>query len=171
MRFTQEGMLVKSTAVPLVVATAVPRTIFAVDDQLVPSVLNIVLPAVVGETLAANPPLAIGNSPVTPVVRGNPVALVSVPLDGVPNAPPLTTNAPDDPTFTARAVATLVPRPDTPVDIGKPVALVSVADTGVPRAVTFPDALSCGDREAAIVSMTFLVPAENVTADPELDEL
>jgi hypothetical protein len=51
------------------------------------------------------------------------------------------------------------------------VALVNVAETGVPRAVTLPDALSCGDRDAAIVSMTFLVPAENVTADPELDEL
>jgi hypothetical protein len=55
-RFTQLGMLVKSTAVPLVVATAVPRTIFCVDDQFVPSVLNIVLPAVVGETLAPSPP-------------------------------------------------------------------------------------------------------------------
>jgi predicted metalloprotease with PDZ domain len=113
----------------------------------------------------------MGKVPVTPVVKGKPVTLVSVPLEGVPSAPPLTTNAPDDPTFTARAVATLVPRPDTPVDIGKPVALVNVAETGVPRAVTLPDALSCGDREAAIVSITFLVPAENVTADPALDEL
>jgi hypothetical protein len=61
--------------------------------------------------------------------------------------------------------------PVTPVVSGKPVALVNVAETGVPRAVIFPDALSCGDRDAAIVSITFLVPAENVTADPELDEL
>lgn len=35
------------------------------------------------------PPLATGNKPVTPVVRGKPVRLVAVPLDGVPNAPPL----------------------------------------------------------------------------------
>ena len=32
------------------------------------------------------PPFAIGRVPVTPVVRGNPVAFVSVPLDGVPRA-------------------------------------------------------------------------------------
>ena len=34
------------------------------------------------------PPLATGNVPVTPVVRGRPVAFVNVPEDGVPNAPP-----------------------------------------------------------------------------------
>ena len=34
------------------------------------------------------PPLATGSKPVTPVVRGKPVALVKVPLDGVPRAPP-----------------------------------------------------------------------------------
>ena len=30
------------------------------------------------------PPLADGNTPVTPVVNGNPVAFVSIILDGVP---------------------------------------------------------------------------------------
>ena len=35
------------------------------------------------------PPLATGSKPVTPVVNGKPVALVNVPLDGVPKAPPL----------------------------------------------------------------------------------
>lgn len=34
--------------------------------------------------------LVTGRLPVTPVVKGNPVALVRVPLDGVPSAPPLT---------------------------------------------------------------------------------
>ena len=34
--------------------------------------------------------LATGRFPVTPVVKGKPVAFVSVPLDGVPNAPPVT---------------------------------------------------------------------------------
>lgn len=72
--------------------------------------------------------------PDTPVLIGNPVALLSVPLDGVPSAPPLTTNAPDEPTLTPSAVATLVPRPDTPVEIGSPVAFVSVPDSGVPSA-------------------------------------
>ena len=32
------------------------------------------------------PPLAIGNTPVTPVVKGKPVALVSTAADGVPKA-------------------------------------------------------------------------------------
>ena len=52
--------------------------------------------------------------PLTPVLIGNPVAFVRVPDDGVPNAPPLTTKAPAEPTFTANAVATPVPRPPRP---------------------------------------------------------
>jgi hypothetical protein len=118
-----------------------PCTIFAVDDHTDPSVVNNTLPAEPTDVRLV-PPLAMGKTPVTPVVKGKPVTLVSVPLEGVPRAPPLVIKAPDDPIFTPRAVATLVPRPDTPVDIGKPVALVNVAETGVPRAVTFPDALS-----------------------------
>ena len=35
------------------------------------------------------PPDATGRSPVTPVVRGRPVALARVALDGVPKAPPI----------------------------------------------------------------------------------
>jgi hypothetical protein len=61
--------------------------------------------------------------------------------------------------------------PVTPVVNGRPVALVSVAETTVPRAVILPDAFSCGDRDATAVRNMFLVPAENVTADPELEEL
>ena len=72
--------------------------------------------------------------PLTPVLIGKPVALVKVPLDGVPNTPPLTTGAPAEPTLVPKAVATPVPKPDTPVLIGKPVALVSVALEGVPKA-------------------------------------
>ena len=55
------------------------------------------------------PPLATGNVPVTPVVNGKPVAFVNVPLDGVPNAPPLIMNAPAEPVLTPRAVTTPVP--------------------------------------------------------------
>ena len=55
------------------------------------------------------PPFAIGNVPVTPVVKGKPVALVNVPDDGVPKAPPLTTKAPAVPVFTPHAVTTPVP--------------------------------------------------------------
>jgi len=65
---------------------------------------------------------------------GKPVVFVRVPLEGVPKAPPLTTNAPAEPTATARAIATPVPNPLMPVDTGKPVALVNVPLEGVPRA-------------------------------------
>ena len=47
---------------------------------------------------------------------------------GVPPAPLRTTGAPAEPTFTARAVATPVPKPLMPVEIGRPVPLVSVTD-------------------------------------------
>lgn len=72
--------------------------------------------------------------PLTPVEIGNPVAFVKVPDEGVPSAPPLTTNAPAVPVFTASAVATPVPKPLMPLDTGKPVALVSVPLEGVPNA-------------------------------------
>lgn len=71
--------------------------------------------------------------PETPVEMGSPVALVSVPEDGVPKAPLKVTNAPADPTFTPSAVATPVPRPETPVEIGSPVPFVRVIAEGVPR--------------------------------------
>ena len=44
-RFTQDGMLVKSMLVPLVDACAVPCTIFAVEDHVVPLVLKGMLAA------------------------------------------------------------------------------------------------------------------------------
>jgi len=66
-----------------------------------------------------------------------PVRFVTVPEDGVPRAPPLVIKAPAEPTLTASAVATLVPRPETPVDTGRPVQLVSVPEDGVPRAPPF----------------------------------
>jgi uncharacterized membrane protein YjfL (UPF0719 family) len=61
--------------------------------------------------------------------------------------------------------------PVTPVVRGKLVAFVNAMDAGVPNAVTLPEGSNWGDLAAAIVINTFLVPAENVTADPELDEL
>lgn len=72
-------------------------------------------------------------SPLTPVEIGSPVAFVNVPDDGVPNAPPLMTIEPADPTFTPSAVRTPVPEPDMPVESGRPVQLVSVPEAGVPR--------------------------------------
>ena len=51
------------------------------------------------------PPLAIGSVPVTPVVIGRPVQLVSVPLEGVPKAPPDASRVP----VVAGRVITVVP--------------------------------------------------------------
>ena len=47
------------------------------------------------------------------------VQLLSVPEEGVPRAPPLTTKAPADPVLTPKAVVTPVPvvRPDTAVPV------------------------------------------------------
>lgn len=110
------------------------------------------------------PPFATGSVPVTPVVRGKPVAFVNVAEAGVPNAGVTSvglvanTKAPEPvSSVTAAAkfalegvprnVATPVPKlvmpvppfatgsvPVTPVVSGRPVALVKVAEAGVPSA-------------------------------------
>ena len=87
------------------------------------------------------PPLAVGKVPVTPVVRGRPVRFVAVPLLGVPNAPPLTTNAPAVPVLTPRAVTTPVPvvvvlgAAPAPPPMTKALAASAVDDANVPVAV------------------------------------
>jgi len=67
------------------------------------------------------------------LIEAVPVRFVTVPDEGVPSAPPLVTKAPEDPTFTAKAVATPVPKPEIPVETGSPVQFVSVPEVGVPR--------------------------------------
>lgn len=62
-----------------------------------------------------------------------PVQFDRLPLLGVPSAPLNVTNAPAEPTLTARAVNTPVPVPVRPVEIGRPVAFVSVRADGTPR--------------------------------------
>ena len=54
-----------------------------------------------------------------------PVRLVTVPLDGVPNAPSNVTKAPAEPTLTARAVATPDPRPVIEPTAGVTVVLLA----------------------------------------------
>ena len=120
-----------------------------VDNTLLPEPVEVVTPV---------PPLATGNVPVTPVDKGKPVKLVAVPLDGVPSAPPFTTAAPAEPTLTANAVATPVPKPETPVLIGKPVALVNVAEAGVPQV----GVTSVGELDSTALP----VPVEVVTPVP-----
>ena len=95
--------------------------------------------------------MATGKVPVTPVDKGKPVALVKVPLEGVPRAGVTkvgllaNTKAPEPvSSLTAEAkladegvpknVATPVPKPLTPVEIGNPVAFVKVPEAGVPNA-------------------------------------
>ena len=46
--------------------------------------------------------MPLASAPATTLAAGRPVALVSVPPDGVPRAPPLTTKAPALPTLTAQ---------------------------------------------------------------------
>ena len=81
-------------------------------------------------------PAAAVVAPTVPLMlmEAVPVRFVTVPLEGVPRAPPFTTKAPAEPTLTAKAVATPVPRPLMPEEAGKPVALVRLMDEGVPRA-------------------------------------
>ena len=83
-----------------------------------------------------NAPVVGVVAPTVPLMlmEAVPVRFVTVPELGVPNAPPFTTKAPEEPVLTAKAVATPVPKPLTPVDIGRPVALVNVPEDGVPKA-------------------------------------
>lgn len=102
--------------VPLVVATAVPLTIFAVDDQFVPSVENIALPAVVGDRDAPVPPFAVGRM-VVPWMLVEPVQVAICPFVGVPvivtppvNVPMLIARTSTiSPTAAAAANTTVVP--------------------------------------------------------------
>jgi hypothetical protein len=91
-----------------------------------------------------------GRFPVTPVVSGKPVALVSTPALGVPilgvvNTGLVAKTACPVPVSSVRAarrlalegvastVATPVPKPVMPVASGNPVAFVNTAAEGVPR--------------------------------------
>ena len=69
-----------------------------------------------------------------------PVKFVATPDDGVPNAPPLTTNAPAVPVLTASAVATPVPNP-----VMEPTAGVIVVDDA---AVISPLPFTVNDGDA-----------------------
>jgi hypothetical protein len=97
------------------------------------------------------------------LIEAVPVRLVTVPLDGVPRTPPFTKGAPAEPTLTARAVATPVPKPETPVEIGSPVAFVRVTLVGVPNA---------GVTKVGEVAKTAEpVPVSSVKAERRLAEL
>lgn len=111
------------------------------------------------------PPFATGRVPVTPVVRGRPVAFVRTTADGVPRFGVVRTGDVERTLFPDPVdVVTPVPPlatgsvPVTPVVRGSPVALVRVTAEGVPRfGVT-----SVGD----VASTTLPVPVEVVVPVP-----
>jgi hypothetical protein len=110
-------------------------------------------------------PVVAVVAPTVPLIliEAVPVRLVTVPLEGVPNAPLNNTGAPAEPVLTARAVAMPVPRPDTPVAIGRPVAFVKVALVGVPRiGVT---------KVGEVANTADPVPVSSVKAPKRLAEL
>ena len=111
------------------------------------------------------PPFAIGNTPVTPVVKGKPVKFVATPDDGVPIAGVtsvgdiLSTTEPVPVEVVVPVPPFAIGRdPTTPVVRGKPVALVSTAAEGVPSA----GVTSVGD----VLSTTEPVPVEVVVPVP-----
>jgi len=71
--------------------------------------------------------LVTGRLPVTPVVSGKPVRLVAVPLDGVPNAPPLT----KFPLAVPVNAAVIVPAVKLPEASRATIALAVFADAAV----------------------------------------
>jgi hypothetical protein len=86
-----------------------------VDNTLLPEPVEVVTPV---------PPLATGSVPVTPVLRGKPVAFVSVAEAGVPNA---------GVTSVGLVANTKAPEPVSPVT-----AAAKLADEGVPKNVATP---------------------------------
>jgi hypothetical protein len=113
------------------------------------------------------PPLAAGRVPVTPVERGKPAQLVSVPEVGVPNRG-VTSVGETESTLLPVPVEVDVPVPPfaagrvpvTPVERGKPVQLVRVPDDGVPK----KGATSVGAFERTLLP----VPVEVETPVPPL---
>lgn len=86
--------------------------------------------------MVVNAPVVGVVAPTVPLMlmEAVPVRLVTVPLLGVPKAPPLTTKAPAEPTLIAKAVATPVPRPV--IDPTAGVTVVLPAKVNCPCALT-----------------------------------
>lgn len=81
-----------------------------VDAAAVPPLISGVV-RLVEPVIVVNAPVVAVVAPTVPLmlIEAVPVRLVTVPLDGVPRTPPLTTNAPAVPVLTPRAVTTPVP--------------------------------------------------------------
>jgi len=81
-------------------------------------------PPAVGVAVLFVPPLAVGNVPVTPVVKGKPVALVNVTDVGVPKSG--VTNV------------GLVANTNAPLPVSSVTAAAKLADVGVAKNVATP---------------------------------
>lgn len=136
-------------------------------NRFAPSVVAPKLVRAAAAVVAAEPPLAMGRVPVTPVVSGKPVAFVSVPEVGVPKIG-VTRVGLVDRTFAPEPVLVVTPVPPlatgndpvTPVVKGRPVAFVRVAEVGVPK---------IGVTNVGLVDKTTLpVPVLVVTPVPPL---
>jgi hypothetical protein len=105
-----DAVIAAAARVPVIVGDVENTTFPAVP---VSSVRKFAKFADVGVPKKVIPPVP---NPVIPVASGNCVAFVKVPEDGVPKAPPLTTNAPALPVLTPSAVITPVPVVTLPID-------------------------------------------------------
>ena len=158
-----------ATSVGVPKVALVPKTKAPVPVSSVTAAAKLALEGVAKNVAIPEP------RPDTPVLIGNPVALVSVALEGVPRAGVTSvgdvanTNEPlpvSSVTVAAKLaeegvaknVATPEPRPETPVEIGRPVAFVNVAEAGVPSA----GVTSVGEFD----NTTFPVPVAVVTPVP-----
>jgi hypothetical protein len=114
--------------------------------------------------IVVNAPEEAVVAPTVPLmlIEAVPVKFVTVPELGVPKAPPLTTNAPAEPTLTPKAVATPVPKLVIPVP---PLATGRMPETSAVRLtapnVGAPEALPC----KTVVDVPALVVANAVVDD------
>ncbi len=92
MIFAASAMVREVVTVGVVMLGEVEKTRLVVVVPVVPAAENpvMLLKQVMVAVEQLVPPFATGRTPVTPVVSGSPVALVRVPEDGVPKAPPET---------------------------------------------------------------------------------
>jgi hypothetical protein len=102
------------------------------------------------------PPLATGSVPVTPVVKGKPVALVKVADAGVPSVGVTKVGE--------------VANTKAPVPVSSDTAVAKLADDGVPRKVATPvpnDVMPVPPFATASVPAKVIVP-DDVTGPPEV---
>ena len=106
------AVIVVSVAVPAVAAFKFATcVVLATVKGAVPvATVEVITP---DAEMVVNAPVVAVVAPTVPLMlmEAVPVRFVTVPLLGVPKAPPLTTKAPAEPTLTAKAVATPVPKP------------------------------------------------------------